>query len=358
MGKQTFIEINGKKYDAITGRQLVESTSHHTAKTTKISPNQGVMDGFIRRPSQNKKASRVAPQHAVKNVQKSQTLMRKSVKKPEAVVHKTTPKAPGITKSSLGQQQSRVMSAQATRQSSHIKKFSQSSAPRTSIAKTYSQLSVQQPKTSLEQLPQKHTSGSQALVQHSPHKKAAEKIIESALNNAQSHTQTHQSTHKKKSRILKKLGISTKTMAMSSAVLAGVLLAGFFAVQNVPNFAMKVAATRAGFDASLPSYKPSGFSFKGPINYSAGKVTVSFASNTDNRSYAVTQQSSNWNSDALLSNFIEEEDKQYQTYVDRGRTLYIYDGSNATWVDNGIWYQVEGKSNMTTDQLVRIASSI
>ena len=121
---------------------------------------------------------------------------------------------------------------------------------------------------------------------------------------------------------------------------------------------MRVAAARAGVNASMPGYQPSGFSFKGPIDYSAGQVTVSFKSNTDDRAYSVAQRSSNWNSDALLSNFVVAEGKQYQTYIDRGRTLYIYDGSNATWVDNGVWYQVEGNSDMTTDQLVRIAASI
>ena len=70
------------------------------------------------------------------------------------------------------------------------------------------------------------------------------------------------------------------------------------------------------------------------------------------------RSASNWNSDALLSNYVVAENKQYQTYMDRGRTLFIYDGSNATWVDNGVWYQIEGDSRMTTDQLVRIAASI
>jgi hypothetical protein len=157
---------------------------------------------------------------------------------------------------------------------------------------------------------------------------------------------------------MKKLGVSRRALSMSSAVLAVALLAGFFAIQNVPNLSMRVAATRAGFDAAMPGYKPAGFSFKGPIKYSPGQVSVSYESNTDARSYEVKQKASNWNSDALLANFVVAEGKQYQTFLDRGRTLYIYDQSNATWVDDGVWYQIEGQSNMTTDQLIRIASSI
>jgi hypothetical protein len=121
---------------------------------------------------------------------------------------------------------------------------------------------------------------------------------------------------------------------------------------------MRVASTRAGFAAEMPGYKPAGFSFKGPIAYQAGRVSVTFKSNTDDRQFTLTQSSSNWNSDALLANYVASEKKQYQTYLDKGRTLYIYDNSNASWVDNGIWYQIEGDSSLTTDQLIRIASSL
>jgi len=185
-------------------------------------------------------------------------------------------------------------------------------------------------------------------------------MLERGLAVANSHElPTLPSQHKsKRKKLAHKLGISPRAMAISSTVLAGVLLGGFFAIQNVPNLSMRVASARAGFNASMPGYSPSGFSFKGPIKYSPGQVTISFDSNTDDREYSVTQRATNWNSEALLSNYVVSTNKQYQTYLDRGRTLYIYDESNATWIDNGVWYQVEGNSDMTTDQLVRIASSI
>jgi hypothetical protein len=184
-------------------------------------------------------------------------------------------------------------------------------------------------------------------------------MLDKALASASSHEAETPIHHKKKrSKLGKKLGISPKAASISMAVLAFVLLAGFFTVQSVPNLSMRLAATRAGFDATMPGYQPTGFSFKGPIKYSPGQVTISFKSNTDGRQYDVKQQASNWNSDALLSNYILAEGKTYQTYLDRGRTLYIYNGSSATWVDNGVWYTVEGESNMTTDQLIRIAASI
>jgi hypothetical protein len=182
-------------------------------------------------------------------------------------------------------------------------------------------------------------------------------LIERALANATGHMEQPDPSPKKK-RLHHRLGVSKKVMSISTAVLAFVVLGGFYAYLNVPNFAMRVAATRAGFKATMPSYKPAGFAFAGPVNYTNGQVSVNFRSNTDDRAYQLTQRTSNWSSEALLTNYVAAQNKQYQTLEDKGRTLYIYDGSNATWVDNGIWYRLEGDSRLTTDQLSRVAASL
>lgn len=359
MSKNTFIEINGKRYDTVTGKQLSDSKT--TITSVKPTSSTGSIDGFSRRKS----SSRVPAKHSSKSPQKSQTLMRQSVKKPAVAVQTQNRPVNHIQKSSLGQQPRRVETAKRSTKSPQVNKYG-SPATRTSIATHHSELPIKQAPATTHPTPNQSHQSSSATSSHTTpsHKRTlnTERMIESALNNATSHEEVHDSskpTHTKRRKSLaKRLGVSSRSMAMSSAALAVVLLAGFFALQNVPNFAMRVAATRAGFNAEMPDYKPAGFSFKGPINYSSGKVTVSFRSNSDTRSYDLVQQSSKWNSDALLSNFVVADNKQYQTYQDRGRTLYIYDGSNATWVDNGIWYQIEGNSDMTTDQLVRIAASI
>lgn len=368
MGNQTTIEINGKKYDAVTGKLL--PTADVPAKPVVINPQHstGVMDGFVKKPTHHQTKQRTKAEHAVKTPQKSQTLMRKSVHKPETLTPKQVLAHQEI-RHRLGLSQQRLRHAQEVKKSPSIHKYDHSVSHST-VVKKHADLKVQSPPTQnvasvkrvshqkVNHAPASHHAEAHASHNTTGRSKAAEKLIEAALTNAQSHTEPHHKAPKKRSKIIRKLGISSRAAAMSSAVLAGVLLGGFFAVQNVPNLAMRVASTRAGFDAEMPEYQPAGFSFKGPINYSSGQVTVSFKSNTDSREYNFVQRSSNWNSDALLANYVIAEGKQYQTYLDRGRTLYIYDGSNATWVDNGIWYQVEGDSSMTTDQLIRIASSI
>jgi hypothetical protein len=355
VGNKNFIIINGKKYDTVTGKLLQENSniSKNTQHLTKPLSNTGVVDGFVRKPA--KKSRPVTAQHNVKHTQKSQTLMRQVVKKPNTTVSPKQGSKPTIQKSHLGVSHRRSEIAKQTPKSQQIHKFG-TIQHRTSVVKSSVALDVAKAPTT--------NNHSMSKIDQPSNKKpayrasAAEKMIEAALTNAGTHSEDHTPKKKKRNKILKKLGISAKAAGMSSAILAGVLLGGFFAVQNVPNLSMRVAAARAGFDAQMPGYQPSGFSFKGPINYTTGKVTVSFESNSDEREYKVTQQASNWNSDALLSNYVVAGNKQYQTYLDRGRTLYIYDGSNATWVDNGVWYTVEGDSEMTTDQLIRIAASI
>jgi hypothetical protein len=72
----------------------------------------------------------------------------------------------------------------------------------------------------------------------------------------------------------------------------------------------------------------------------------------------LSQRSSEWNSDALVQNFVATSRRAYQSYQDNGKTIYIYEGNNATWVDGGVWYQIEGNASLNSDQLLRIAKSL
>ncbi|MBP6961990.1 DUF4367 domain-containing protein [Candidatus Saccharibacteria bacterium] len=362
---QDVIEINGKKYDAVTGRLIVDQRQESENVNAKMpQPKSGVvLDGFVKRTHHADIAHAPASHHK-KPVQKSQTLMRQVVKKP--ATQPLSPPKP-VSKHQLVKP-TLVASTHMQKSASEVKKNPFVSRygdiqHRSTVVKKVQALEVKKPEQyTVSSVTPQISSHNASAVEHNSggRSKATSMMLERGLANATSHElPTLPSQHQnKRKKLAHKLGISARAMAISTTVLAGVLLGGFFAIQNVPNLSMRVAAARAGFDASMPGYSPSGFSFKGPIKYSPGQVTISFDSNTDDREYTVTQRSTNWNSDALLSNYVVTSNKQYQTYLDRGRTLYIYDESNATWIDNGVWYQVEGNSDMTTDQLVRIASSI
>jgi hypothetical protein len=181
--------------------------------------------------------------------------------------------------------------------------------------------------------------------------------FQKALQTAQSHTKKAASKPKLRHKAAKKLGVSNHALNIASAVLVVVLLTGFVAYQNVPNLSMRLASSRAGFHAALPGYTPSGFGMAGPIKTNPGVVIVSFRSNSDNRSFNVSQKESNWTSDSLLNNFVASN-KTYQVLQDKGKTIYVYNGSNATWVNGGIWYQVAGDANLSNSQLLHIADSL
>lgn len=190
------------------------------------------------------------------------------------------------------------------------------------------------------------------------HSKSFTNPFAEAIEKSTSHQQISPVKESRRNRVARKLKVTPRTVSAGSMVMAGLLLVGFFVYQNIPNLAMKVAATRSGVHASLPGYKPAGFAINGPIKYSAGKISINYRSTTDERSFAVTQSSSEWNDETLLDNFVAVDRRAYQTYQDKGKTIYIYDDNNATWVDEGVWYQIEGASSLNSDQLLRIANSL
>lgn len=328
---------------------------------TPLPVSKPVVDGFVKRPKHHAAVPVARGGTLQKNtVQHSKTLMRSAVKKPlhplkkadvthaapaKLITKQLSPK-PVITPRTAVPPPYREKHALDVKKSPMVQKFGVPQMP-AAVTPKVAPLAVQP-------TPPVAPPASQM----APKSKTAD-LLDRALDAAQGHMEPFHDTKKPvHKRIAKKIGLSSKTMTISTTILAGLLLGGFYAYQNVPNLAMHVAAARAGFSANMPSYAPSGFSFKGPVQYSAGHVVVSFKSNSDNRAYKLTQQTSSWTSDSLLNNYVAAGGKEYQTYQDRGRTIYIYDGSSATWVNGGIWYQIEGKSDLSSDQLVRIAASL
>lgn len=361
---KTTIEINGKIYDATTGA-LLHGNNSDSAPTYKKPASKGVVvDGFVRRPAAHTptliqpqpKAThhsprQVAPQ-AGHSPQTSKTLMRHAVHKPTsqapAIKSKASPvAAPAKEEVSNTQhtQQRHERASQISRSSSISRFGKQTTAHK--VEKKYQPLAV-------KPHPEQHHTAS-----HKPHHSKSADSFSTALQNATSHTEPVHKVSKRRHRAAKKLGISVRTVNIGAISLAVVLLVGFIAYQNVPNMSMRMASSRAGFHASLPGYTPSGFSLAGPIQSSPGNVTVSFRSNSDDRNFQVSQQPSNWTSESLLTNQVAVNDKSYEIYQDKGRTIYVYDdNTKATWVNGGVWYQLSNQASLSGDQIVSIADSL
>ena len=178
------------------------------------------------------------------------------------------------------------------------------------------------------------------------------------LAEATSHEEVKSKKPRHHVRIAHKLRISPRALSTSSFIIAALFVMGFFVYQNLPNLNMRLASIKAGVRGTLPSYQPAGFGLFGNISYKPGQVTIGYKSHSDDRNFKITQSASSWDSTSLLDNFVATSHKDYQTVQDRGKTIYIYDDSNATWVDGGIWYKVEGNSELNSDQLINLASSL
>jgi hypothetical protein len=364
------IEINGKRYDASTGKAISAGSrpvargsvdgviSHkpvpnvtlatprtHAAKPLTPLSSTKLMDmkGPMRKPHSLAKAV------ASHRPQKSASLMRHTVQKPgksfksQHPAHGHTdslvikPKLAATPKHSVSSvPAARASRAQQIAKSTSITKFVRSSAASAAVA---AQVAVRQAVTT-------------------PHTPAAVSrpldIFERAVQQATSHEQPAATYHKhpKRHQILSKRRVS-----VAATLLTVLLLVGLVGFNNRASLTLSMAANKAGFNANLPAYQPSGYSL-GKFDYSAGKVAINFQSNSDQRAFAITEKPSSWNSSTLRDSFVTAADNQYQTVEVGGRTVYLYGNHNAAWVNAGIWYQVQSDGSLSDQQLAKLAASL
>lgn len=340
MGNQNdTIELNGYRYDAKTGARLGPVT------TNAVKP----IDGFMRRrpgATATPPKKPVPSQTLHRKTAKSRTLMRSAVKKPDFTPAQAPTLAP-IHKRTINTDLRRIERANQAPKNPQVKKFHSPGQELTPKITEFAPKSV--PVHALE--PAEET-------------KARPKValplspFDMALQNAKSHEQPKVKGEKSRSRLAKRLRLSPRAASLTAGIAVALIGGIFIANRHLPALSVHLAAARAGVEARLPSYQPAGFSLAGPIEYSSGQITLQYQSNSDDRSFRVVQKKTDWNSQSLLENFIAAEEKDFQTLQDKGKTIFIYDNNNATWVSGGIWYQVEGESSLNSDQLLRIASGL
>lgn len=350
------ITINGKIYNASTGKPVVSTpvtkktaTSHATTVDGVIRPTTVFQPKAAATP-----VKKLAHAHAVVAAQKlhasperTHTLKRAGLQKPG----KTRTKAANQT----------IALAQSANDQIHHLKHDQARAERARlIAKSQSISKYGTPRLSSVVRKSRPMPLAEAPVHaHAPeaappvHKLTSHTVptkdtmIQNALHNATSHNQALHAIHRK----------HKKRRLTTAGVAAFVLLLGFIAYQNTTYLSVQFAAQNAGFHASLPGYKPTGFDVKGPVQHHGGQINLTYRSNTDDRAYTLSQSASNWDSSTLAST-LSQKGTAYQTVDAKGQTVYIYNQSSATWVNKGIWYQIEGDSKLSSDQLLKIVGSL
>lgn len=379
-----FIELNGNRYDATTGAFLGKVSQSATtivaptsisemAKPVKprtASPG-GIMSDVVW-----PKAAHVQRAHhhvAAHHPQHARTLRRDAVK-PPAIKRKMSLKAQApadlvpfksgvlALKPKLSSEivdVNRATRAQTVPQSTKIERFRplHAATPRqyndNGVVVTMAHIPVKQPP-----VPTTGIVGSVRNTGHSAQVQTTTKkddIFEQALARATSHEQPaprEVAAHKVKRAHRR----HKRAVQFVTSTLVLLLLGGFIFWQNRASVEMQFAAARSGVAASLPSYKPAGFAFKN-LTYSSGSVTLKFGGD-NNKTYSVVQKSSNWDSQTLLENYVSTADQPYNAYSAAGRTVYVYGNGDATWVNGGIWYQVNDDGVLTKDQIINLATSM
>ena len=162
-------------------------------------------------------------------------------------------------------------------------------------------------------------------------------------------------TMKEKSKI--HFGFGRVLLALTCATVA-VFAIVYFVNLNMPDVSLKVAAMQTGIDASYPGYVPRGY-FVTSITSEEKKVSIDFNNSETGDSFSLTEEKSSWDSNALLSNFVKETYKENYTIIrEQGLTIYV-SGSNASWVNGGVFYRIDASGdNLTNKQIRSIAVSL
>jgi len=337
---KTTIEINGRRYDAITGELVTDAPKAAPEKAAKsparVNPG-GTIDGMMASGhGLDAHPSRPAASSKVVHLQSkaAKTLNRAAVNQPTKTVVPAPSAAPVLIKTA---DKGRLGRAQQVSRSQAITKFGGGS---------YEPLPA-----ALPVVPPVATGPT------TPAISAKDDFIAKQLAAVAAAEPARPAKLPLARRVADKFKNKRSTNLLAGTA-ASLLLVGYITYLNIPRMALRLAASRAGFSAEMPSYSPSGFNFSGPVAYAPGEITVKFASNTDQRYYDIHQQQTSWDSQSLLDNFVLAETELYSTYQERGLTVYIFGGTTATWVNGGIWFTIAGESNLTAEQLLKIASSL
>lgn len=358
------IELNGKLYDAKTGQPVASAGQKHHSKPGRT------MDGVLRKPSSSIAAvSAIQVEPAAVSIPPVRPVMDIAApRRPKA--HHISHRQPASSKTLARSGVQRP--GQSFKRAARPVPALRGHAPKP--------LRELLPKISFDQIDEARLKRAEKVVRHRlvnrfgyveppVHRHAAAPraaavrptaapskphpdIFEAALRAATSHEQPAVKRRRGKLR-----RVHHRPLSIAAAVLAMLLIGGFIAYQNQANIHMYMAAAKAGFPATLPAWKPSGFAAR-EFHYSPGSVTVGFNDGASKRHFSLSEKPSTMNTGALLNTVVAARTDDYQTYQSAGLTVYIYGNNNAAWVNGGVEYQLTSDGSLSTDQLLHLASTV
>jgi uncharacterized protein DUF4367 len=153
------------------------------------------------------------------------------------------------------------------------------------------------------------------------------------------------------------LTLSAHHRRLATTAAAVVLMGGYIWLNNYPKLAIQNADAKAGISATMPGFIPSSYTLA-RTNTSPGAITLKFTSPSDTQALTIAQQRTNWDANSLLDDYVSQAADDYAAINGQGLTIYLYGNDNATWVNHGLWYQIEGASQLSRDQILKIAYSL
>ena len=367
--------INGRRYDAASGH-FTGMVKRVAASTWRPISNQTV-DGVMAKPKalviskslaykqrRLAKARRQSPAQVIhRRTQRPKTLMRQMVAKPKSLKSLSSPLNP-LRKRVAKVTPAKLYHAQSIAQNNKVRRFGIPKRSAHTPPATHHKLSVGEVLPKTGHLSIASTSSSSAAVATLPsvmsnasHQRL-ERLLDHALAKADAHKQALHASLSRQSK-WHRPKFMPKWLGFALLLVSLLLIAGFFAWQNIPQVSMRITTLRSHINATIPSYIPDGFSFKGPIHYQNGSVSMQLKANSDSsRTIELTQQPSNWDSASLAASAVPAG-AQLQTSQVKDTTVYIYgDRNDATWVSNGIRYILKDKAQLNSDQVLRMADSL
>lgn len=366
------IELNGKRYDALTGRLLTSDTATEApAPLHPLNTGAPALPHHAATPSHHTAHRKPA----ARPLQSSKTLMRRAVSKPTTksspAIKRTAPLPNKVTIGALSPKLSvsavdpgRARRAQHVQRSQHVDHFIANAPKLTTIMKPVkpepAPRSHAQPRLDIEPAHRSHTTAKPAAAHSATHHTAAKstaasahkrtnELFDRAIANAKSHEQA-----KAKPARRKKAGRLVNAMA---GVAAFLVIGGFVGYVNRASLQLELASARAGFQANLPEYQPNGFARQAAVA-DGREVKISFVSPHNSDRFVLSQQASDWDSQTLFDEISSAASTNYQTLQSGGRTIYVYDSGKAAWVNGGVLYRVDGNTQLDTTQISQLAASL
>ncbi len=193
-----------------------------------------------------------------------------------------------------------------------------------------------------------------------PHKvEKAQEIKEAAIKKAIQSMAREEIDSKQPCRRSRKMNFGLKRLALALACATAMILAvAYFVNLNAPDVSIKVAAMQSGIDAKYPSYTPRDFSLS-DISSENGRIALNFKNATSGDTFSLVEESSAWDSTALLNNYVKNYyGEDFSVVKEQGLTLYMTNKSTC-WVNGGIVYKLNVTSgSLTKKQIKAIATSL